>query len=435
MCGGTYDAEWAFSDEPGLSSRVRGNHGPRFPRGRRHGSIPACAGEPRTALSARAPARVYPRVCGGTASRADNSGDSSGLSPRVRGNLRPALEPPAGGGSIPACAGEPRRFRAAPPAAGVYPRVCGGTSARRSGARGVTGLSPRVRGNQSSVCATTWTIGSIPACAGEPNRVRGAIRGAWVYPRVCGGTFKHLAGMVEVAGLSPRVRGNPMAKAGRKMRLGSIPACAGEPPRGSPRLAAAGVYPRVCGGTSGAARPTCCSAGLSPRVRGNRPRRGRRRDGAGSIPACAGEPGRRADAEDLDRVYPRVCGGTHESSALHSSPEGLSPRVRGNPAGGFHPLVGRGSIPACAGEPSPQVPGPARARVYPRVCGGTLSWCRRDAAALGLSPRVRGNLVEVVDGAGQHGSIPACAGEPVCHLGCLRGLGVYPRVCGGTPSS
>ena len=75
---------------------------------------------------------------------------------------------------------------------------------------------------------------------------------------------------LAVNGLSPRVRGKPLAAAATR----------------SSRL----VYPRVCGGTR-APRPRCAIArGLSPRVRGNR---------------AAAEVGFRA-AE----VYPRVCGGT-----------------------------------------------------------------------------------------------------------------------------
>ena len=52
--------------------------------------------------------KVYPRVCGGTGMALRCRRRDWGLSPRVRGNLRltPALD--GGHGSIPACAGEPR---------------------------------------------------------------------------------------------------------------------------------------------------------------------------------------------------------------------------------------------------------------------------------------------------------------------------------------
>ena len=50
---------------------------------------------------------VYPRVCGGTWDVDYNDGAVKGLSPRVRGNLLPALREGRAVGSIPACAGEP----------------------------------------------------------------------------------------------------------------------------------------------------------------------------------------------------------------------------------------------------------------------------------------------------------------------------------------
>ena len=73
------------------------------------------------------------------------------------------------------------------------------------------GLSPRVRGN---LCWTsrTWTHkGSIPACAGEPDTMRSRSSELGVYPRVCGGTTWAGTADGRSDGLSPRVRGNPLA--------------------------------------------------------------------------------------------------------------------------------------------------------------------------------------------------------------------------------
>ena len=53
---------------------------------------------------------------------------------------------------------------------------------------------------------------------------------------------------------------------------------------------------------------------------------------AGSIPACAGEPLTAVTTGVMSQVYPRVCGGTSASVMVITSPVGLSPRVRGNPA-------------------------------------------------------------------------------------------------------
>ena len=70
---------------------------------------------------------------------------------------------------------------------------------------------------------------SIPACAGEPVRdAQGPGQDA-VYPRVCGGALAPRRHPITMEGLSPRVRGSPPGRGVGKGRLGSIPACAGEP--------------------------------------------------------------------------------------------------------------------------------------------------------------------------------------------------------------
>ena len=51
---------------------------------------------------------------------------------------------------------------------------------------------------------------------------------------------------------------------------------------------------------------------------------------------------------------------------------------------------------------------------------------------LGLSPRVRGNLLGQAAISGMHGSIPACAGEPYARRAAARPLWVFPA-CAGEP--
>ena len=105
----------------------------------------------------------------------------------------------------------------------------------------------------------------------------------------------------------------------------------------------------------------------------------------------------------------------HQDQALCRvliSGTGLSPRVRGNPAQSAGASLRTRSIPACAGEPNSIRPNTAISRVYPRVCGGTLVSHQRSPADGGLSPRVRGNLVQSGPIQVDEGSIPACAGEP-----------------------
>ena len=293
----------------------------------------------------------------------------------------------------------------------VYPRVCGGTQAQ------VVYL----------VC-TLKTMGSIPACAGEPR--------------------PSISQIIGPHGLSPRVRGNPIRTVFRVS--GSIPACAGEPHdvHGS----ADAVYPRVCGGTHDFQR--ACST-IRPR----------------SIPACAGEPasGSSLVPQPVLGLSPRVRGNPRKLMHHGSIPActeglsprvlGLSPRVRGNLRLEFRSIplgtLAR-SIPACAGEPLSQarsmpacavhqrsIPACAgetfqptcrsRSKVYPRVCGGTrlLPSCHRSIPACAGEPSPISRASNLIR------SIPACAGEPhACHS-IHRGLSprvrgnrdtVYPRV-------
>ena len=71
--------------------------------------------------------------------------------------------------------------------------------------------------------------------------------------------------------------------------------------------------------------------------------------------------------------------------------QGLSPRVRGNQIDIPGLSITYGSIPACAGEPRGVQGRSLGARVYPRVCGGTVAGLSYRKLAQGLSPRVRGN--------------------------------------------
>ena len=313
--------------------------------------------------------------------------------------------------SIPACAGEPAPASARSVPKAVYPRVCGGTSIRAGRGSNGCGLSPRVRGNPSLRRPTMGYARSIPACAGEPRIPHKQAFCRKVYPRVCGGTTAARPLLSAPRGLSPRVRGNlkPVLPSSVTMSLSprvrgnrpggcrglgagrSIPACAGEPAaeccgiqprRVYPRVCGGtaagqiitkcpGVYPRVCGGTVGQTIRSAVGVGLSPRVRGNRRADDQVGGRRGSIPACAGEPTRLPRVLHASEVYPRVCGGTARAAHMSTAGKGLSPRVRGN----LHPLVAGGVLPV----------------VYPRVCGGTTLRYVREMMMPGLSPRVRGN--------------------------------------------
>ena len=187
------------------------------------------------------------------------------------------------------------------------------------------------------------------------------------------------------------MRGNLRSGVSPIAQSGSIPAYAGEPSPSDAYTELERVYPRVCGGTSRRWCIGCWNGGLSPRMRGNLVLKSNVVSGIGSIPAYAGEPGPAASASPIPEVYPRVCGGT-------------GPSFGGNPQGG----------------------------VYPRVCGGTCQRWPHFLHCQGLSPRMRGNPGPDERYCADCRSIPAYAGEPPVPFRHRAPRPVYPRVCGGT---
>ena len=363
----------------------------RLPGGGSAGSIPACAGEAYRRRRWRRPGSVYPRVCGGSRPGDAASTDTPGLSPRVRGKPNDGTLNRPSQRSIPACAGEAPGRRCGQMAIRVYPRVCGGSLQRSSLSGSVIGLSPRVRGKPLARPQKKHRVRSIPACAGEAWRYRGNSRQTRVYPRVCGGSaFCPSTDRVR-CGLSPRVRGKrcPPAYARRAGR--SIPACAGEAATSPGSAFRFRVYPRVCGGSRQRWTPAAGVAGLSPRVRGKRLTDRPQRPRRRSIPACAGEALCAPARFTPPAVYPRVCGGSIAGVSADRNPQGLSPRVRGKRYWRPFEQLGLRSIPACAGEAS----------ASPEV----------RISRPGLSPRVRGKLAGQAGEESAPGSIPACAGE------------------------
>ena len=166
---------------------------------------------------------------GGTVPTGKRAEISSGLSPHARGNLDFEAVLSDRSGSIPACAGEPNtRPQPAAPAR-VYPRMRGGTLSPFAPATVPGGLSPHARGNRSHKRDSCGAVGSIPACAGEPIEYAGHLVEVGVYPRMRGGTDVTRTRYPPAAGLSPHARGNPLTAHHPQGWWGSIPACAGEP--------------------------------------------------------------------------------------------------------------------------------------------------------------------------------------------------------------
>ena len=174
-----------------------------------------------------------------------------------------------------------------------------------------------------------------------------------------------------------------------------------------------GVYPRACGETASAAPRPTTPEGLSPRMRGNPASPRAISVVRGSIPAHAGKPRPHTPRAIAFGVYPRACGETRRPIPPAPHYRGLSPRMRGNHHIPFRVLWTGGSIPAHAGKPRSQACALHCHRVYPRACGETGPWTSPSSARAGLSPRMRGNLIAAQREIVISGSIPAHAGKPL----------------------
>ena len=132
----------------------------------------------------------------------------------------------------------------------------------------------------------------------------------------------------------------------------------------------------------------------------------------GPIPAYAGQPGGVSSWFRGCGAYPRVCGATSLVPLQAGQFWGLSPRMRGNRLNLQDNCRILGPIPAYAGQPFFGVSEKTLNTAYPRVCGATGTGQRSGARGWGLSPRMRGNRLAVHWVDRGVGPIPAYAGQP-----------------------
>ena len=335
-------------------------------------------------------------------------------------------------GSIPTCAGKPQRGLFVVTVDAVYPHVRGETGIVPPSTLPRFGLSPRARGNPDELTPKENLFGSIPTCAGKPIGQGDPRRGGGVYPHVRGETLSAWTRRAALAGLSPRARGNPVTGRAEGAWGRSIPTCAGKPSVQSGSGSASGVYPHVRGETCACPVAPVAVPGLSPRARGNRRQLRARQASVGSIPTCAGKPEAPLKRSCRGRVYPHVRGETEYQMPVIILDKGLSPRARGNRLHEVESLFLVGSIPTCAGKPIARCPLRRRDWVYPHVRGETRTRPVPRTARMGLSPRARGNHEQVGHVPETAGSIPTCAGKPLRrhHHQCQPA--VYPHVRGET---
>ena len=151
-----------------------------------------------------------------------------------------------------------------------------------------------------------------------------------------------------------------------------------------------------------------------------------------SIPTSAGKPPKRRYDVTNGWVYPHECGETLARAILAICGQGLSPRVRGNLLEGEPHRRHLRSIPTSAGKPLIVRPVCREPRVYPHECGETTAKRWRSLSVSGLSPRVRGNPARRSSCCFFSGSIPTSAGKPDVVTVEETANQVYPHECGET---
>ena len=172
-CGGNYYRSHPRIWITGPSPRVRGKPRPSSNAKPSVRSIPARAGETAAQTRKHAGRTVHPRACGGNCVMLLLSTTESGPSPRVRGKLSRSRSPSSRARSIPARAGETRSATICGIARPVHPRACGGNTGLTPTQLRYIGPSPRVRGKLFWIAFLVGLDRSIPARAGEtPNKKR-----------------------------------------------------------------------------------------------------------------------------------------------------------------------------------------------------------------------------------------------------------------------
>ena len=149
--------------------------------------------------------------------------------------------------------------------------------------------------------------------------------------------------------------------------------------------------------------------GLSPRVRRHHAVTQIQAAALGSISACAEASRRPRHCWWLRSVYLRVCGGIGATSSERVVGMGLSPRVRRHLQQLVFVARKKGSISACAEASEIQLNPTKAMGVYLRVCGGIKRQLKRRFQHWGLSPRVRRHRKPAFTGATGRRSISACA--------------------------
>ncbi len=349
-CGERLIGEFLLARRGGLSPRLRGTEVEPDDVSRQWRFIPAPAGNGVTLTTVSLYCPVYPRACGERLVLEWIANGGDGLSPRLRGTVKPVQPAKHKGRFIPAPAGNGRRSMQKRIHQPVYPRACGERIRHPSGETGTVGLSPRLRGTEYVYAYVCILCRFIPAPAGNGRPCRSWWRERAVYPRACGERRRKSVSVGSAAGLSPRLRGTGLVCSAGIRLSRFIPAPAGNGPKSARPTSKPAVYPRACGERWLIETSVLANTGLSPRLRGTACSRSAACRTRRFIPAPAGNGWQRHAGRCVRPVYPRACGERAPNIVEGGALIGLSPRLRGTDAFVIVEKPGARFIPAPAGN-------------------------------------------------------------------------------------
>ena len=191
------------------------------------GIIPAHAGNTLPVRFTTPRRRDHPRACGEHFLTKDVERATLGSSPRMRGTHHGGQRGDRRHGIIPAHAGNTIRSTITSAVRRDHPRACGEHFNRMSPGCGLPGSSPRMRGTPSIHPTSPHCRRIIPAHAGNTANTGWRIVAGEDHPRACGEHALAENKNIVIRGSSPRMRGTRATVCEPKTRRGIIPAHAG----------------------------------------------------------------------------------------------------------------------------------------------------------------------------------------------------------------
>ena len=216
----------------------------------------------------------------------------------------------------------------------------------------ITGRSPLTRGRLHRSGVTAAGGGSIPAHAGQTSINLRMSCPPWVDPRSRGADVSPSMYPCRMAGRSPLTRGRHKGTDYACVGTRSIPAHAGQTCGPAGIVFTARVDPRSRGADSGGPSPGSGRSGRSPLTRGRLLCPDRLPPGHGSIPAHAGQTTDHWGKRGMMGVDPRSRGADATTTRAATPWAGRSPLTRGRRTPRPTRARRRGSIPAHAGQTS-----------------------------------------------------------------------------------